>query len=592
MNKSTFLVLLACTTFSQVYSQPIFNRSWGSVKEHIYKPSIAEINPSTGDLFVFVRDVAAYPTLNEIHKISRNNASSNLVYQFPAPIVIPGVPPDATETTIFDNFKIDNTSNIIIIGRTFKPGLATSGAYSSQMIQDSSGGPSGFIMKIRSSGQVVWFTYFNALSQNTEQLTIDNNNNIYVVSKRNKNDVLSGSVFQNSGDHSSNTNVQDVISKFDTNGKHLWSTFYVKDDSRITAIEAGHNALYVYGEHFGSSSKSNYFGTKNSYQEYASGVVMWNQPSSSSTTFLSKFNFNGTRAWSTYFGNEISKSVYNSATMNVKSLKVIGDDAYFLTKHTIVNSPSPSIATANTFLTSPPSNLDPVTLTKVNDTGKREWTTYLFAGETLSKTVSENGLHLSAMIENSHPNLSLLTDSQSYQNQHNGFKDVYSYTMTLDGKKVNYTSFYGFEGEDTGFSFPTVEGYYVMGRGSKYSNATMSFTTAGSPSVPFTNSNDGYTGNFIGFFTNKGLSTSDAEAQSHATIYPNPVLETLNIQTSEPLTEDTQIIVFDVSGKKVLATYAKATELNQLNVSTLNSGVYILQLSSANMNQSYKFIKK
>jgi|GEM_PF-1439144 len=585
MKKSTFLILLILTSFSQIYSQALFKRSWGTVKEKIARPNLAEISPNTGDLFVSLRYMNPYG-INEIYKINRNDASHSHVYTFPPPTAA------GNETSLIDNFKIDSNNNLIIVGRTFKPGLATAGAYSSKLIQES-GSHSGFIMKVRSSGQMVWFTYFNALAQDVEQLTIDNNDNIYVVSKRNKTQVLSGPVFQSTGDQSSNVNLQDVISKFDTNGKHLWSTFYVKDNSRITGIEAGHNGLYIYGQHFGSNSNSNYFGTKNSFQQYASGVMMWKDPNTTCNAFLSKFNFNGTRVWSTYFGNEISKSVYNDATMNVKSLKVIGDDAYFLTKHTIVNSMAPSMATADAFLTSPPSNLDPVTLTKINSSGKREWTTYLFTGETLSKTVAENELHLSAVVENNHPNLNLLTDSQSYQKSHNGLKDVYSYTMSLDGKKVNYTSFYGFEGDDIGASFPTVEGYYVMGIGSRYPNATTSFTTAGTQSVSFTNLKpDGYTGNFIAFFTNKGLSTNNADAQNQFKIYPNPAQETVFIQTTEPLTEDTQITVFDVAGKRILSMQAKATDLNQLNVSSLNSGVYILQLYSPSVNQSFKFIKK
>ena len=580
MKKLTFLILFIC---SQVYSQPIFNRAWGVAKNLLFIPSITEVDPTTGDLYVYAKGMGN----NDIYRVNRSNSSTSLFYAFPP------TKPDGSETSMFNNFKIDNNGNFIIIGRTFKPGLATSGAYSSQMIPEPYNS-SGFIMKLNRSGKVVWFTYFYGLSQNTEQLAIDNNNNIYVVSKRNKNSVLSGSSFQNTGDTTSNTNIQDVISKFDTNGKLLWSTFYVKDNSMITAIEAGTNGLYVYGHHFGSNSKSNYFGTKNSYQQYASGVMMWGQQSSTSNTFLSKFNFNGTRAWSTYFGNEISKSIYNQTTMNVKNLKVIGDDAYFLTKHTIVNSLSPSVATANAFLTSPPSKQDPITLTKINGSGKREWTTYLFDGDALSKTISENELHLSAVINNNHPNLSLLADSQSYQQQHNGLMDVYSYTMSLDGKKVNYASFYGFEGNDSGISFPTVNGYYVMGKASQYTDASASFMTPGFPSDSFYSevAADGYTGKFLAFFTNKGLNSTEHEMQNKISIYPNPALEILNIQTAEPLTEDTQINVFDVAGKKVLSTHAKATDLNQLNVSSLNSGVYILQLSSSTVNQSFKFIKK
>jgi len=578
MKKNIFFILLACATFSQIKSQPLYNRAWGIVKAP-YMPSIAEVNPLTGDLYFYVK----YGSANEIHRVNRSNAASSLIYAFPS---------TKSEGAMFNSFKFDNNGNLIIIGRVLKPGLATSGAYSSQMIPEPYGS-SGFIMKIRASGQLVWFTYFYGLSQNKEQLAIDNNNNIYVISKRYKDSVLSGSPFQNTGDTSSNINVQDVINKFDPNGKLLWSTFYAKDNSMITAIEAGDNGLYVYGDHFGSNTQSSYFGTKNSYQQYASGIMMWKQPSSTSNVFLSKFNFNGTRAWSTYFGNEISKSVYNDVTMNVKTLKVIGDDAYFLTKHTIVNFPAPSVATANVFLTNAPSDSDPVTLTKINGSGKREWTTYLRAGETLSTTTSGNELHLSAAIGEKHTNINLLTDSKSYQQQHNGLKDVYSYTMSLDGKSINYSSFYGFEGSDVGVSFPTVNGYYAMGKATQYAVDPTSFITPGFPSDAFfSTTNDGYAGNFIAFFTNKGLSTTNTAVQSQFKIYPNPVQETVYIQATEPLTEDTQIAVFDVAGKRVLSMQAKATDLNQLNVSSLNSGVYILQLHSPTVNQSFKFIKK
>jgi len=603
-HKITLLSLLVCSSFSEIYSQPSFKRAWGAVKKNVARPSIAEINPTTGDLFVLLHIGELGPnftgTKNEIHQINRSNATSSLTYLFPPPVFIPATPTNPSEineTSFIDNFKIDNNSNFIIIGRTYKPNLATTGAYSSQMIQNS-GEASGFITKVSPSGKVIWFTYFNALSQNKEQLAIDPNNNIYVVSKRNKTDVLTGSKFQNTGDLSSSKNDQDVINKFDTNGKHQWSTFYTKDLSEITGIDAGINGLYVYGNHFSSTAQSNYFGTKNSHQEYASGVMLWGQPSNACNVFLSKFNFDGTRAWSTYFGNQISKNIYNDVSQNSKNLVVIDDDAYFITCHTNIGTLAPSLATSNVFLTTPPSlNLDPITLTKINGSGKRQWTTYLYAGETLSKSISGNELHLSAVIEKNHPNINLLTDSKSYQQQQNGLKDVYSYTMSLDGKTRNNASFYGFEGNDLGISFPTVNGYYVMGRASHYTTPTNLFTTAGTQSDPFALAptpigSDGYIGNFISYFTNKSLSLLDKELYNQLNIYPNPVEETLNIQTSEPLTEDTQITVFDVAGKRVLATYAKDTELNQINVSSLKSGVYILQLSSSSLNQSHKFIKK
>ena len=57
-------------------------------------------------------------------------------------------------------------------------------------------------------------------------------------------------------------------------------------------------------------------------------------------------------------------------------------------------------------------------------------------------------------------------------------------------------------------------------------------------------------------------------------LYPNPVTDgTLNITT--PIAGELQVVVFDVLGKTVIDTQLEG---NQLNVSSLQAGVYMLQL--------------
>ncbi len=593
MKKNTFLILLTFFTFSFIYGQSLYKRSWGTTRELIARPSVAEVHPVTGDLYVFFNngfpnDYKNMPgSSNQIYLYNRSNGTSSLFYTFPLPVLGAG-------TSLIENFKFDHNGNLIVTGRTFKKDLATTGAYSSKMITDIYTN-SSFITKISPSGQTIWFTYFHALVQNKEHLAIDPNNNIYIVSRRKKGDVLTGANFQNTGDAASPATIQNVITKLDANGKHQWSTFYAKDLSEIIGIEAGTGGLYVYGNHFGSTPQSNYFGTKNSYQEYASGVMLWGQPSNACNVFLSKFNFNGTRAWSTYFGREISKNIYNDSSQSPKNLVVIDDDAYFIARHTNVNSLTPSLATSNVFLTDHPApNLEPYTLTKINSNGKLDWTTYLYSAQMLTKSFDGNSLHLSAAVENNHPNAGQMTNNQSYQPILNGIKDVYSYSMSLDGTKISYSSFYGFEGEDFGYSLPTINGYYIIGMGYGYNSPNTNFVTTGMEFDPFINyGKPAYYGNYLAYITTGRASTKNQQSNANrATVYPNPAVETLNIQTTEPLTEDTKLTVFDVTGKRVLTTYAKAAELNQINVSSLNSGVYILQLSSSNINQSHKFIKK
>lgn len=71
-------------------------------------------------------------------------------------------------------------------------------------------------------------------------------------------------------------------------------------------------------------------------------------------------------------------------------------------------------------------------------------------------------------------------------------------------------------------------------------------------------------------------------------LYPNPVKSILNINTSEDLS-DALYTIFDTNGKIVLNSKLKT---NNIDVSQLSSGNYILRLISKGATISQKFIKK
>ncbi len=78
------------------------------------------------------------------------------------------------------------------------------------------------------------------------------------------------------------------------------------------------------------------------------------------------------------------------------------------------------------------------------------------------------------------------------------------------------------------------------------------------------------------------------EELTNASIYPNPVEDELNVQTSVDVS-DRLASVFDINGKRVLNMNMKS---NSLNVTTLQSGVYFLRLESKGKIMTRKFIKK
>ena len=69
-------------------------------------------------------------------------------------------------------------------------------------------------------------------------------------------------------------------------------------------------------------------------------------------------------------------------------------------------------------------------------------------------------------------------------------------------------------------------------------------------------------------------------------LYPNPVSNG-KVYISTKNDSEKEIIIFDLLGKKVLQTLISSRELN---VSNLNSGVYIIKITEANASATRKLI--
>ena len=79
------------------------------------------------------------------------------------------------------------------------------------------------------------------------------------------------------------------------------------------------------------------------------------------------------------------------------------------------------------------------------------------------------------------------------------------------------------------------------------------------------------------------LSVDDVNAIS-LKLYPNPVSNTLNIKG---VTSDVSLTFYNVLGKQVL--YRNG--LNQVDVSSLKTGIYFLKITDGNKTYSHKIIK-
>lgn len=89
-------------------------------------------------------------------------------------------------------------------------------------------------------------------------------------------------------------------------------------------------------------------------------------------------------------------------------------------------------------------------------------------------------------------------------------------------------------------------------------------------------------------FSFNALSTEDFD-MSQISIYPNPVTDHFNIELSNAIIDSAQI--FNINGALV-KTINPNTLKNAIDVSALQTGIYFLQITSGNSNQTVKLIKQ
>ncbi|WP_435262914.1 T9SS type A sorting domain-containing protein [Tenacibaculum sp. nBUS_03] len=84
---------------------------------------------------------------------------------------------------------------------------------------------------------------------------------------------------------------------------------------------------------------------------------------------------------------------------------------------------------------------------------------------------------------------------------------------------------------------------------------------------------------------NKTLSLGDIDVKDF-TVYPNPVTDNLIVSYIDTITE---ITIYSLLGQEI---YKDNSTSNIINVSSLTSGVYIVQIESGKKIEKIKFIKK
>jgi hypothetical protein len=106
---------------------------------------------------------------------------------------------------------------------------------------------------------------------------------------------------------------------------------------------------------------------------------------------------------------------------------------------------------------------------------------------------------------------------------------------------------------------------------------------------PFEYNGDG-TQNGVAFWSTLGI--DDFEEGSSLRLYPNPSNTVLNIEFKSVITDGT-LEVFDLLGKQVFVqNIVSSDDVSQIDVTTWDSGLYLIKISSENGEETKRFIKQ
>ena len=390
--------------------------------------------------------------------------------------------------------------------------------------------------------QVIWATYYGGISyENNDRVCVDSQNNVYLGG-----DTSSSSGIASAGYDTSLEGTNDMfIAKFDSSGNRIWATYYggsdteilfnIKTDSSGNLYAVGDtmstsgvavggfdttyggvwDALIVkfnsngirqwstyYGGEFGDAaydcaidSQGNVYvaGYTASTTGVASGGFQ-NTYSNNTDGFIVKFNSSGSRLWGTYYGN-INNDVINSVGVDSNNNVFVAGT----TKSTT------GIATSGSFLSTFPGTTDQYNafLAKFTSSGSRMWGTY-FGG-----TATEESGMLAVAADGSvyisgHTASTTGIASGGFQNTFGGSQsvnspaDAYLAKFSNDGA-LNWSTYYGGSGDDysseSSLALDSAGNIYLSG----YTTSSSNIASGG-----FLNTYQGQTDGFIAKFSSSG----------------------------------------------------------------------------------------
>ena len=582
--KNFTLILLTLVITATSYAQPAYHRIW-SVKENGKK------NSTNATWKKFIHDDILYLTegaTNTLEYITLPDGYTGVLAQLGTP----------DNTTILD-MHFDGENYIYVSGRTTQTeNFATPGTSRTTYVYNEFIGGDGFVACFSLNGELQWCTYTDGITIGgvwNRSITIDAEGNVYVIGCRNNEDVIEDAPFQSTVtqyDEILQSGMAQTITRLNNQGQYVWSTFFGTRNTIIFDLKSTNYGIVFFGMvsnwiNTPPPENLNYFSTEGAYQE---NPRLNTQGGFAHNLFLNKFNFDGTRAWGTYF---------NDDAFGIDQIETYGNDIYLVSRSQASgNVTIENIATEGAFIEDPETYSQYSALAKMNPDGSGLlWRTY-----TSNSVFSHNYNGVSI---NSDGNIWLFgqTDSfegvateDAYQTEKDptpsyllSHSDAYHLLLSNDGSTVLYATYFGFDGKEvTGAIFPAENGYYSVEQTSGNSNQE-NFITQGALLEPDEEGSSTYGGLVYTYFSTEPVSSGTFNKKK-ISIYPNPAENVLHL-TGE-IEDFTKIDIYNIQGQRVFQQPIKASEIISVDINSLASGVYLLTISNQNNKQTYRIVKK
>ena len=581
MKKLLFFLILFLTYFN-LFSQSFnFQKSWGTYfgdERFSLKDSNIDNN---GNLyivgFVVLANDLVHPIFNSSNVsqpiygggicdgfIAKFNPQGNLVWE----TFLGG-----DQSDVIGGIDIDQNNNIYVTGWTFSNNnIATLGAFQ----QTNAGQGDLMIAKYTPDGIKIWGTYYGSNQPETEyesselpntiadriinNISHDQNNHFYISGVSYSSDLATTGSFQEV-----QGNATTIISKFSDAGTRMWTTYYGDNLlTRIRALDTSLLGVYAVGDMQDCVPPvyNTYFGTNNG---------LYPTRKSCQDSWLTKFDINGQRVWSTYFGG------FGGADLTYKASVLFFDNKIYLAGTTS----SDTYITTNGSFQENSNSLGTPYLVQFNDDGTRNWGTYL--GKTLvgnsnnafSNIVCDDngGFFLNGVTGLSQN----IATNGSYKSVVEGDNEGFISKFNANGEKIWGTYYGGEKYEFRQIVHPYLDKFYVVGM----TSSTQQIASVGSlqPNIVMQDfANQDKINIFIAHFEPNTFSNNTFD-QSNINIYPNPSNGNFTVAIKNGLNVHCKLELYDVVGKKIHQQNISTTETN-INTTGLSKGIYLLKLTN------------